>query len=113
LTFFCGAVPGAAGVCRCALDSAACKLVPSPFVVAEPSAPAMKAASFQPDLDQGRHLQKPRGNRADGDLCRQRRYRPGFPFRPLGPVEYGWWLKHREWAIQRMRADNVASSGER
>jgi 2,4-dienoyl-CoA reductase-like NADH-dependent reductase (Old Yellow Enzyme family) len=29
------------------------------------------------------------------------------------PVEYGWWLKHREWAIERVRADSVANSGEK
>ena len=28
------------------------------------------------------------------------------------PVEYGWWLKHREWAIERIRADSVANSGK-
>jgi 2,4-dienoyl-CoA reductase-like NADH-dependent reductase (Old Yellow Enzyme family) len=28
------------------------------------------------------------------------------------PVEYGWWLKHREWAIERIRADAAASAGE-
>jgi hypothetical protein len=28
------------------------------------------------------------------------------------PVEYGWWLKHREWAIERIRADAAASSSE-
>jgi 2,4-dienoyl-CoA reductase-like NADH-dependent reductase (Old Yellow Enzyme family) len=27
-------------------------------------------------------------------------------------VEYGGWLKHHEWAIERMRADGVANSGE-
>jgi len=28
------------------------------------------------------------------------------------PVEYGWWLKHREWAIERIRAEAAASSSE-
>jgi len=28
------------------------------------------------------------------------------------PIEYGWWLKHREWAIERIHADRLASSGE-
>jgi hypothetical protein len=25
------------------------------------------------------------------------------------PVQYGWWLKHREWAIERIRADEAAA----
>ena len=25
------------------------------------------------------------------------------------PVQYGWWLKHREWAIEKIRADEAAS----
>ena len=28
------------------------------------------------------------------------------------PVQYGWWLKHREWAIERIRADAAAAPGE-
>ena len=28
------------------------------------------------------------------------------------PVQYGWWLKHREWAIERIRADAPATPGE-
>jgi len=28
------------------------------------------------------------------------------------PVQYGWWLKHREWAIERIRADATAAPGE-
>jgi 2,4-dienoyl-CoA reductase-like NADH-dependent reductase (Old Yellow Enzyme family) len=28
------------------------------------------------------------------------------------PVEYGWWLKHPAWAIERMRVHSVANSGE-
>ena len=28
------------------------------------------------------------------------------------PVQYGWWLKHREWAIERIRADTPATPGE-
>jgi 2,4-dienoyl-CoA reductase-like NADH-dependent reductase (Old Yellow Enzyme family) len=28
------------------------------------------------------------------------------------PIEYGCWLKHRAWAIERIRADRVASSSE-
>jgi len=25
------------------------------------------------------------------------------------PVQYGWWLKHREWAIEKIRADEAAA----
>jgi hypothetical protein len=25
------------------------------------------------------------------------------------PVEYSWWLKHREWAIERIRGDAARS----
>jgi 2,4-dienoyl-CoA reductase-like NADH-dependent reductase (Old Yellow Enzyme family) len=28
------------------------------------------------------------------------------------PVEYGWWLKHREWAIERIRADAAVTASE-
>jgi 2,4-dienoyl-CoA reductase-like NADH-dependent reductase (Old Yellow Enzyme family) len=28
------------------------------------------------------------------------------------PVEYGWWLKHREWAIERIRAEAVVGSSK-
>jgi len=27
------------------------------------------------------------------------------------PVQYGWWLKHREWAIERIRAEEAAARG--
>jgi 2,4-dienoyl-CoA reductase-like NADH-dependent reductase (Old Yellow Enzyme family) len=26
-------------------------------------------------------------------------------------VQYGWWLKHREWAIERIRAEEAAARG--
>ena len=28
------------------------------------------------------------------------------------PVQYGWWLKHREWAIERIRADGAANQAK-